>query len=142
MSTFDPNHDFRPRKQQLLQKPWFIPAVAGALALFIGIAIGSSSEPKTVEVIKEVPVEKIVTKTVEKPVTPQSCLTALDLSEEGFTYSAEAMGYMNDALQAAGKLNVAGLTKANADLEKVSPKMKQLSAPMKTASAECRAAAK
>lgn len=138
-----PNPDLRPRKQQLIQKPWFIPAVVGSLALFVGIGIGSAGEPEPVTVTKEVPgPERVVTKTVEKEVTPQACLTALDLSEEGFSYSAEAMGYMGDALTAAGNFDVAALTKANTDIETVSPKLKQLTAPMKVAVSECRASAK
>jgi hypothetical protein len=140
MSTFNSNPDYRPRKQQLLEKKWFIPAVCGALALIVGIGIGSGGQ-KT-EYVDVPGAERVVTKEVEKEVTPQACLTALDLSEEGFGYSAEAMGYMSDALTAAGNIDVAGLQEANADLEKVSPKMKALTTPMKENAAKCRAAAK
>jgi hypothetical protein len=114
-------------------------------ALLLGGAIGASGQPDPVEVVKEVPgPERVVTKTVDKPVevTPEACLKALDLSEQGFSYSAEAMGYMSDALTAASKFDVAAMQKANADLEGVSPKMKELTTPMRSAATECRAAAK
>ncbi len=134
-------HFTKTPKTNWTKKPWFPFLVTGVLAMVIGTAIGASGQPKPV--ITEVPgPERVVTKTVEKEVTPAACLKALDLSEQGFSYAAEAMGYMSDALTAAGNLNVPAMQKANADLAVVSPKMKQLTTPMKTASTECRAAAK
>lgn len=142
MSTF--RKDIR-NNRSIFKAPWFAPVAIGVLALLTGVGIGASGTPAPVEVVKEVPgPERTVTKTVTKevPVTPEACLTALDLSEEGFTYSAEAMGYMSDALTAAGNVDVAAMQQANADLTALNPKITALTAPMKTAAAECRAAAK
>lgn len=124
---------------------WFPFVATGVLAMVVGGFIGASGQPEPI--VKEVPgPERVVTNTVEKkvdvPVTPAACVTALDLSEKGFSISAEAMGYMSDALTAASKFDVASMQRANVNLDALNPKLKAITAPMKAASAECRAAAK
>lgn len=145
MSTYNnPKHAASP----VWKRPWFAPVAIAAAGLLIGFGIGENAHPRpttpapapTVTVTATPTPAPAVTKTVE--VTPEACLTALDLSEQGFTYSAEAMGYMSDALTAAGEFDVAALQKANADLDTLNPKLKALTGPMKTAATECRAAAK
>ena len=120
--------------------------VGVACALFGGV-VGASGQPDPVEVVKEVPgPERVVTNTVEKkvevPVTPPSCIKYIGLSEQGFSYAAEAMGYMSDALTAAGSLNTAALSAASDKIAVVSPKMKALAPETNAAKAECRASAK
>ena len=134
------------KKKQWFKKPIVWLPVA---TLILGSMMGSAGQPDPEIVEKQVPgPERIVEKPVEKrvevkvPTTPASCITALDLSQQGFTYSAEAMGYMNDAVQAAGRFNVAGLEAANAKLEILNPKLTALAPQMQAATAECRAAAK
>ena len=146
MSTF--RKDFK-TKTPIYKAKWFIPVAVGAVALLIGIAIGASDTPKTVEVVKEVPgPERVVTKEVTKevkvdvPVTPASCLTYITLSEEGFGYAGDAMGHLSDALSAASEFNVPAMEAANVKLKAVTPKMNDLAPRSNAAKAECRAAAK
>jgi hypothetical protein len=129
------------------QKPkawWKKPVVILPVAAFIlGSGLGAMNKPEPVRV--EVPgPERIVEKEkrVEVPVTPAACLTALDLADEAFGYAAEAMGFMSDAMTAAGNLDLAAITKANEGLDRTTPKMKALKDPMQAAKAECRASAK
>jgi len=144
---YNPGHMNQP-KTPLWNRKWFPYATLGVAALLVGIGIGGSGKAKAepsapapaVTVTATPTPAPTVTKTVE--VAPASCLKALDLSEQGFSYAAEAMGYMGDALQAAGAFDVASLTKANEEIKVVTPKLKALTSPMKSASAECRAAAK
>lgn len=151
MSThFNPDQFSRPKRNTTdwVKTKWFPFVATGVGALALGVLIGASGQPEpaaaplppALTVTASPTPAPTVTKTVE--VAPASCLKALDLSEQGFSYAAEAMGYMGDALTAAGDFNVAGLTKANEDIAVVSPKLKALTSPMKSASAECRAAAK
>lgn len=141
MSIFRNDFNQPSTKPKPWKRPWFIPAAVGATALLLGIGIGSSGKPKTVEVVKEVPgPERVVTKTVE--VTPKACLTYVDLSEQGFSYAAEAMGYMSDGMHAAAAYNVPGIQAANTKLQSLTPKMNDLSPRSNAAKAECRAAAK
>jgi hypothetical protein len=144
----------RPRqpKEPLWKRKWVPFAAVGFGMLLVGVGIGSSGKGKPADAapapavtVTASPspaptVTKEVTKTVE--VTPASCLEALDLSEQGFTLAAEAMGYMSDGMTAAGNLDITGLTKANANLEKVNPKLSLLTQPMKKAAADCKAGAK
>jgi hypothetical protein len=117
-------------------KPWWKKAVVilPVAAFVLGSGLGVMNKPDPVTVPGP---ERIVEKRVE--VTPQSCLTALDLSGEGFGYAGQIIGYLNDAVQAAGRLNAAGLREANANMEVVSPKFSALVPKAKAAEAECRA---
>lgn len=98
-------------------------------ALLLGLAIGSSNAPAPE--VKEVPgPERIVTKTekVDVPITPQACLTALDINELAFTFLSESLGHVLDA----------DYTAANASSDKV----KALVPKVNAAKSECRASAK
>lgn len=134
-----------PTTKPKTRKRWIKPTAIGAGAFIFGALIGAAGEPtpETVTVTKEVevPVEKIVTEEVEVevPVTPEACLEALDLNEQGFDLASEAMGYMGEALDAAANFDIAGLEAATAELEVVNPKMTALADPMNAAKAECRA---
>lgn len=116
-----------------------------AIALVCGLAIGSgSASAQTVEVEKrvEVPVEKIVNRTVEKEVTPESCIKAIDTAQQALFYSADSMGIFNEAMQAASTMDVAGIYAASSKLEALNPKISALTEPMRVSVADCRAKAK
>lgn len=129
--------------EPLWKRKWVPFAAVGLGMLLVGIGIGGSGKAEAVPapaatVTASPSPAPTVTKSVEVPVTPKSCLEALNLSEQGFTLAAEAMGYMSDGMTAAGNLDIAALQKANADLEKVNPKISLLTQPMKQAAFECR----
>jgi hypothetical protein len=155
MSTFQspsplPPEAKRTKKSFLPQDRWVRLCLFGGAAaiLLIGIGIGSGGkdEPPAAAPAPAVTVTATpapaptVTKVVEK--TPAACVKYIELSEQGFSYAGEAMGYMSDALQAAGSFNVAALTAASDKIATVTPKMNALSTPTNAAKAECRAAAK
>lgn len=101
--------------------------IVGVAALILGVGIGAAGEPEPVTIEKEVPgPERIVTKTVE--VTPEACLTALDLNEQAFTLLSSSMSSILDGDLAAANTST-GAVKA------MVPKVN-------TAKAECRAGAK
>ena len=115
------------------RKPWILPAAIAAAALLLGIGIGASgTNTETIEVTKEVPVDKPypVEKRIEVPVnvTPQACITALDLNEQAFSGLSESLGYIMDRDYAA----------ATTTTERV----KALTPRVNAAKAECRASAK
>lgn len=146
------NDFLRPRpskatsERPVWKERWFLPAVVGAAGLILGMSIGVTN-PKTVEVTKEVPgpertvqvpgPERIVT----KEVVPASCSKYMDLSEQAFSLAGEAMGYMSDGMKAAAIFDVNGIQSANSNLKTVTPKMSALSTPSNQAKADCRAAA-
>ena len=122
-------------------KVWWKKAVVilPVATLVLGLGLGTMNRPDPVQVPGP---ERIVEKPIEKrvEVTPQSCLTALNLSDEAFGYAAEAMGFMSDAMTAAGNLDLAAIKKANEGLNQTTPKMTKLKDPLQSAKAECRAA--
>jgi hypothetical protein len=70
--------------------------------------------------------ERIVTKEVTKDVTPDECLTALDLADEAF-------GYAGEGFAAVADLDVAGISAATRKITGVTPRYQ-------AAKAACRAA--
>ena len=147
--------DLRPRpsaskpETPIWKHKWFPMAAVAAGALILGTLIGgSASKTETVEVTKEVPgpvttvtaTPPTITKVQEK--TPASCLEYITLSEQGFDYAAEAMGYMSDGMKAAADFDIAGINQANTKLKSVTPKMSALSPKSNAAKAECRASAR
>lgn len=138
----------KPSEKPIYRKPWFIPAACGLVGLLIGVGVGGSGDKKPEAAPSPVPTvtqtvtatPPTITKTVE--VTPASCLKYVDLSEQAFSYAAEAMGYMSDGLKAAGSFDVAAITAASEKLKTVTPKMNALSPQSNAAKAECKASAK
>lgn len=120
-----------------------IAAIAAAAGIVLGSAITASTlKPETVTVTKEVPgPERVVTKTetVEKEVTPNACLTALDMSEQAIGYASDALGYSQDAVLAASKLDADGINAQKDKMDALMPKLKALTEPLQSAKAECRA---
>ncbi len=125
-----------PKKPSLLKRFGFAAGTL-VLAVILGSAVGANAVPEPVEVIKVQ--EKIVEKTVKVPVTPESCKTALTLAGTVIDYSAEAMGYMSDALQAAGRLDAASITAASEKLNTVTPKLKEIGPKYRAARDLCQA---
>jgi hypothetical protein len=146
LNDWPPSENARPPKapkKKWFRRPAVLLTVFGLGCALVGGGIGASGKPEPVTVTKEVPgPERVVTKTETKEVevTPQSCLTALDLAEQGFDYASEAMGYMSAAMTAAGNIDLAGVQQASADLKTVTPKMEALAPKANAAKAECRAA--
>ena len=132
-----------PLPEHMKSKPrrWFTKPVVilPVAALVLGLGLGTANRPAPVQVPGP---ERIVTHTekVNVPTTPAECLKALDLYDQVVTLSGEAMGYMNDALQAAGKLDPAGITAASTKLGPVTEKTKALTDPLIAARTTCRAA--
>jgi hypothetical protein len=143
--TFPGHAPFQQAPAPKLKSKWRFALPVGLLVggIIIGSAAAGSAEPKTVEVTKEVPgPERIVEKKVEVRVVPAACTEYITLSEKAFDYSAEAMGYMSDALQAAGRFDTAAISTASEKLKVLNPKMSALTTPVNTAKGECRASAK
>lgn len=117
-----------PPKKAWWKKPVVIMPAA---ALLLGLGIGSASaKTETVEVEKRVEVpgpERVVTKEVKVnvPSTPASCLEALDLNEQAFSYASESLGYV--------------LKGQYANANAITEKMKALTPRANAAKAECRA---
>lgn len=127
-----------PPKQK---KRWLMPVLV-AVAVLLGFAVGGAAvPPKTVEVTKEVPVDKIVTKEVTKevPTTPKECTDALDYAATIFTMNADAIGTMSDMVQHAGHLDADGLNADNAKLDKQTQELSKIKQPYQDAVAACRA---
>lgn len=59
-------------------------------AVLIGGLVGSALNPAPA------PVVQVQEKIVEKEVTPESCLEALEINEDAFSYLSESMGHIMD----------------------------------------------
>ncbi|UDL16699.1 membrane protein [Arthrobacter phage Atuin] len=113
-------------------------------ALFLGLGAGAVTvPPKEVEVVKEVPVEKVVEKevSVEVPTTPKACTDALDYAAIIFTMNADAIGTMTDMVKHAGTLDADGLRSDTAKLEDQTANLGKVKTPFADAAKECRASA-
>jgi hypothetical protein len=119
--------------------------VGGAVAaLLIAFGIGAgSTEAQTVEVerVVEKPVEKIVTETIEKEVTPADCIEALDLAGAAIELMAEIPENAGEGIVAAGTGDVAGLNAVTAKMEVVNEKINKAAGPLGVATQSCRAQA-
>lgn len=118
------------------KRRWLMPVLLIA-ALFVGLAVGSAKPTPD-----PVTVEKQVEKRVEVPVTPPECGKALTLYDQLVTYSTEALGYSNDALQSAAKLDAAGIYAANDKVTALTPKINDLTPLLRSAKDTCRASLK
>ena len=119
-----------------------VAGAVGALVLAFGIGAGYTSA-KTVEVEKVVEKsvpgpERVVTKTVEKEVTPQACLDFIRLADEAFGYASDAEGYGREAIQAAGKRDTAGLQAYMDRMDILTPKLTALVGPINTNRIACK----
>jgi hypothetical protein len=112
------------------------------VALIFGFGLGAIKPPPApVTITKEVPVDKIVEKRVEVPVTPQACLTALTHAGEIIDISGATVGIMSDTLKAAVLRDVPSIT-ANTEKVKVqTDKLKGITPGYISAREECQASA-
>jgi hypothetical protein len=104
--------------------------IAAGIAAVIGAGAGAATQPEP----------NTVTKTEIVEVAPQSCLDAIDLADEGFTYSAEAMDAAADGFGAASRFDVAGLNAASDRISAAGGKIQGITADYQTAKADCRSA--
>jgi hypothetical protein len=125
-------------KTPFWKKIWVLPVAA----LLVGLAIGAG-DPRTVEVTKEVPVEKIVEKEVEVavPTTPQGCIDAIDTAVEMFAVQAAVMDIVSGSLNAVANNDVAGIDAATAKMGEQNAELDKLQTPWASAVKECRASA-
>jgi len=99
-------------------------------ALLLGGAAGAAAKP---------PVEKIVEveKTVTEFRTPASCIEGFDLAEDIFTSSSTTMGYMQEALQAAARLDAAGIQRNIPKVDDETQKLKVIGPKYRAAREDC-----
>lgn len=134
MPVYSPNPK-RPKKR-------FLVPILVIGALLFGLATGAAStSAKEVEVIKEVPVEKIVEKevTVEVPVTPQACLDVITTAGKILTVSVAIQDAQQDALTAVSNSDVAGINAATEKVKAQNAVLDTLTGPWGEAIEGCRA---
>jgi len=105
--------------------------------LLVGGVSGASAVPEPVEIVKEVPVEKIVTKTVKE--TPASCLKAIQYAEQIFGVAADMTDVMSDGIKAAAYGSAADINAVTARIEVLNASLDTHTASYKTARDSCQA---
>jgi hypothetical protein len=122
---------------------WRKPLVWVLAALFFGIATGAgSASAREVEVIKEVPVEKIVEKEVEVavPTTPQACLDVITVAGKLIAVNIAIQDIQSDALTAVANSDVPAINRATEKVKIQNAVLDELTAPWSEAVEGCRAA--
>lgn len=104
----------------------FALTAAAALALGVGVG-GATKQPETVEVEKVVEVEK----------TPAACAQAFDAAEKVFASSARVIGYGQEAVKAAARLDAAGITSQRYLVDDETALIKSLTPKYQSAKASC-----
>lgn len=133
--------------------------IGGGIGAVSSIGTSSAVKPVVKTVVKTVTVpgpvvtktvkvpgpERIVTKTIEVKVpgpatntTPDACLKALDLADEGFGYAGDGFEAAADALTAVSTLDVDGINAATEKLNTAGEGVGAISADYNTAKAACR----
>lgn len=144
LDRHSPDYEFRPfpgntppapKKQAWWKKPIVILPVA---TLILGLGLGMSNRPDPVT--NTVTVEKPVEKIVEKEVTPQACLTALDKAGEVIDISGEVVRVMSEGFSAVSTMDVAGVAAVGPKVQEQTAKLKALTPSYVAAKTECRAA--
>ena len=98
---------------------WVLPVALLVGGLIVGGAVGASTRKTSI-------------------ITPDSCITALDLANEGFSAAADAIGAATDGMTAASKFSSSGLSRASDDMEEASDEIVALAPKYKAAEQECR----
>ncbi|MFC9335849.1 hypothetical protein [Arthrobacter sp. NPDC057009] len=112
------------------KRKWLLPVGLAVAGLVLGFGAGMGAKPEPEIVVQEKIVEKEVEVEVVKEVTPPSCIEALDVTQEAIELFSTYPEMANDAVQAAGTFDTAGLQAAtrkietfNSDLGKLTPKV-------------------
>jgi hypothetical protein len=122
-------------------KKFLLYTVAAALGLFAGIGIGAASDSGGSTVAAPTPtVTATVTKTdtVTKTSTPDSCLLALDLADEGFGLAVQAMEAASDGFTAVAEYDITALEEVNDRISGLGEEIGEKADPYNAAKAECR----
>ena len=124
------------------KRKWVMPAALLLVGMVIGGGAAAASKPEPVveTVIQER--EKIVTKTVEVPVTPKECITALDLAGAAMGSVSELGSIGKDGMNAAFTRDVSAIESVTARLKTLNADMERQKAPLSAAVSSCRAQAK
>lgn len=119
----------------------FLTFVAFVAGIWIGVASsGNEAEPAAVQPVPTV--TATVNKTTAMEVTPQVCLDALDIADEGFTVASEAMFAAQGTVEALLESDLAGMEQSNAELSAAAAKLGPLADRYNDAKGDCRTAAK
>jgi len=121
-----------------------------ALLILVGIGVftlsgcGQTAAPEAsgstpTVTVTAVPKPK-ATVTKEVKVTPDSCLLALDLADEGFGYAADALNAASDGFTAIGNFDLDAMDAASSDMNAATSKISRISDKYNSAKAKCRAA--
>lgn len=78
---------------------------------------------------------------VEVEKTPDSCLRALDLADEGFDITFRVFGYFGPAIQAVLDMNLSKMNQINRKIRKATKRMGKIGPKYNAAKAECKAGA-
>lgn len=141
---------------------WIIPTSVGMVALFMGVGIGGSgsseeataaepepaptvtetAEPEPAPTVTETAEPEVETITeeveVEKEVTPQACLDALDTADQIIAWASEGFGYAADGMMAAIEYDAAGLDIATENLNGITANVEAETTGFIADSADCR----
>ena len=134
-------------------------SAAGVLTLFIGVGIGASgsdapadASPAPTKTVTAAPIveTETVTETVEVPVTPEACITALDLSGEALGLSGDVIGWQAEALMiaadalgnpfAADQASIDRIVELTGYIEDATAEVEAMTPAAGAASQECRGA--
>lgn len=137
LATFKPE----PKKSNAKLVWSFVTFVAFVAGIWIGVASsGSEAEPAAVQPVPTV--TATVTETDVQEVTPQVCLDALDIADEGFIVASEAMFAAQGTVEALLGSDLAGMEQSNAELTEAAEKLGPLADQYNEAKGNCRTAAK
>lgn len=103
-------------------------AVTAAAALLLGGAVGAAAKPA-----EKVEVEKIV----EVEVSPESCEDAFAAAEKVFASSARVIGYGQEAVKAAARLDAEGIMSQKRLVDTETPVIQKLQPEYQNAKKEC-----
>jgi hypothetical protein len=106
---------------------WLVPVLMPILAGVAGIAVGATTALTGAGRTTEV---------------PQACLDAIDIAEQGFGATADAMTGMQGAFIALGEADDAALEQATEDVNLATDRMHALTPGWDAARTDCRAAAR
>lgn len=124
----------QPAPEPKAKKKWLLPAAFLIGGMILGSAGAASAKPEPVVQTKT----ETVTKEVKVDTVPTICMTALDDADAAFANTGKVIGYMSDAMTAAGHFNVAGINEAKDNMTANEPKFKDAVAAYKASRDECR----